>query len=318
MKYLLFFFSFIIAFNVKAQSDFQHLPDGVLYHIYTQNTGDKIKIDDIVTFNFIEKTDKDSILKSTYTDMRPGQIRVAAPQNIMDLLEVFPLVTVNDSILVKVPTDSVFKGMEDKRPPFFPKGTYLNIILKILKIQSLTEVMATMKAAELEAKNKEQEIRTKYITDHKLILNTTASGLKYVVTKPSLKPKPQNGDTVYVNYTGRSVDDKVFDTSIADIAKSAGTYTDGRPYEPYPVVVGTHGVIAGWDEALLLLNEGAKATLVIPSNLAYGSGGQGAIKPYSTLIFDIELTKVKRTKHAPVAPAKKPLAKKTVKKKATK
>jgi hypothetical protein len=59
------------------------------------------------------------------------------------------------------------------------------------------------------------------------------------------------------------------------------------------MVVGTGQVIKGWDEGLLLLNEGSKATFVIPSNLAYGDqGGGDMIKPYSTLIFDVEVVKV--------------------------
>jgi len=62
---------------------------------------------------------------------------------------------------------------------------------------------------------------------------------------------------------------------------------------------------------LLLLNEGSKATFVIPSALAYGEKGQGDdIKPFSTLVFDVEIVKVKPIKHAPKPLAKKPLHKK--------
>ena len=172
-------------------------------------------------------------------------------------------------------------------------------------MQSLTEAIAEIKAAEIAD-------AAKYIADHKLILKTTPSGLKYVITKPSLKPRPLKGDTILVNYVGRTLDDKVFDTSIESVAKSAGTFQEGRPYEPYQFVVGTGGVIQGWDEGLLLLNEGSKATFVIPSGLAYGQQGSGQIRPYSTLVFDVELVKVKPIKHPlPQKPAaKKPLHKK--------
>ena len=136
-----------------------------------------------------------------------------------------------------------------------------------------------------------------------------------MITKPSLRPKPLNGDTLMVNYAGRTIDDHVFDTSMPDVAKSSGLMERqaGRNYEPIQVIVGTGGVIPGWDEGLLLLNEGSKATFVIPSSLGYGAQGQGDIKPFSTMIFDIELVKIKPIKHAPVAAkpaAKKPLHKK--------
>jgi len=168
--------------------------------------------------------------------------------------------------------------------------------------------MAEVKQAEITGANK-------YIADHKLNLQTTASGLKYVITQPSTKRKALKGDTLLVNYAGRGLDDKVFDSSIEAIAKGAGLQQPGRTYEPLQVVLGTDGIIAGWDEGLLLLNEGSKAIFVIPSNLAYGAQGQGAdIKPFSTLVFDIELVKIKPAKHA-AAPAAKAAARKPVYKK---
>ena len=285
----------------------QHTPKGALYQIYTQNTGEKIKEGDIITFQYIQKTDKDSVLYSSYASGHVGQARIQPSQNVADLMEIFPLLAVNDSVLVKVPTDSLFKGHEDKRPPFFPKGSNLNFTIKILKAQSMDAFMAEVKQAEITGANK-------YIADHKLNLQTTASGLKYVITQPSIKRKPLKGDTVLVNYAGRGLDDKVFDSSIEAIAKGAGLQQAGRTYEPLQVVLGTDGIIAGWDEGLLLLNEGSKAIFVIPSKLAYGETGYQGIAPFSTLVFDIELVKIKPAKHT-AAPATKTTAKKPVYKK---
>jgi FKBP-type peptidyl-prolyl cis-trans isomerase FkpA len=300
MKYILFVFALIFAIDANAQSVMQHTPKGALYQIYTQNAGEKIKEGDIITFQYIQKTDKDSVLYSSYASGHVGQARIQPSQNVADLMEIFPLLAVNDSVLVKVPTDSLFKGHEDKRPPFFPKGSNLNFIIKILKAQSMDAFMAEVKQAEITSANK-------YIADHKLNLQTTASGLKYVITQPSIKRKPLKGDTVLVNYAGRGLDDKVFDSSIEAIAKGAGLQQPGRTYEPLQVVLGTDGIIAGWDEGLLLLNEGSKAIFVIPSNLAYGETGYQGIAPFSTLVFDIELVKIKPAKHAVVS---KPLVKK--------
>jgi FKBP-type peptidyl-prolyl cis-trans isomerase FkpA len=307
MKYILFILALILAVNAKAQGDLQHTPQGASYRLFTHNTGDRIKLNDIVSFQFIQKTDKDSVLASTYTAGHPVQAQIVPSEKVGDLMAIFPLLTAKDSALVVVPTDSIFKGNEDKRPPFFPKGSNLTYILKIEKVQSLTDFIADIKAAENTGS-------AKYITDHKLIVKTTPSGLKYVITKPSLKRKPLKGDTVLVNYTGRTVDDKVFDSSIEADAKAAGLQQPGRTYEPIQVIVGTGGVIPGWDEGLLLLNEGSKATFIIPSGLAYGEQGQGDIRPFSTLVFNVELVKVKPIKHA-ITP--KPAVKKTMVKKKT-
>jgi FKBP-type peptidyl-prolyl cis-trans isomerase len=315
MKYMFFILALTIAVNANAQADLQRTPKGVLYQIFTHNTGDKVKLNDVVTFQFIEKTDKDSVLYNSYTTGRPGKVQVTASQNAGDLMEIFPLLAVQDSVLVKVPADSIFVKHEDQRPAFFPKGSNWIFILKIEKVQSLTEAIAERNAAIEKIKAAEATDAEKYIADHKLTLKTTATGLKYVITQPSIKPKPLKGDTLLVNYAGRSLDDKVFDSSIEAVAKSAGLQQPGRTYEPIQVIVGAGSVIPGWDEGLLLLNEGAKATFVIPSALAYGAQGQGNdIKPYSTLVFDVELVKVKPVKH-PLAP--KPAVKKTLHKKKT-
>ena len=317
MKFLLIILTFAIAVKVTAQTTELHTPKGASCQIYTPNTGEKIKLGEIVTFNFIEKTDKDSVLRSTYLDKTPVRTPQIQPsQNIADLMEIFPLLTLGDSALVKIPTDSIFKGHEEMRPLFFPKGSNLNIVLKVLKIQTIDEAIAERDAMLEKIRTIETTSREKYIADHKLVLKTTESGLKYVITKPSLKPKPQKGDTLLVNYVGRSLDDKVFDTSLAEVAKSSGTFIEGRPYEPLQLNVGMQQVIAGWDEGLLLLNEGAKATFVIPSGLAYGEHSMGdGIKPYSTLVFDIELVKIKPIKHPLPVIAKKVIPhKKSVKK----
>jgi FKBP-type peptidyl-prolyl cis-trans isomerase FkpA len=311
MKYILSILALAVIVRANAQNDLQHASGGAAYHVYTHNTGDKIKIDDVVTFDFIQKTDKDSVLMSSYGTGKKAQVQIVDPKGVTDIVEVnlmqvFPLLTVNDSALIKLPTDSIFKGHDDQRPAFFPKGSSLNFVIKIDKIQSLNDAIAERNAEIDKVKAAETADAAKYIADHKLILKTTPSGLKYVITKTSLKPKPLKGDTLLVNYTGRTLDDKVFDSSIALVAQTAGLNQPGRNYEPIQFVVGTGGVIPGWDEGLLLLNEGGKATLVIPSSLAYGAQGAGDdIKPYNTLVFDVELVKIKPIKH-PVA-AKKPV-----------
>lgn len=303
--------------TVKAQDDFVKTPKGALVKKVTNNPGDKIKLNDVITFDVVQKTEKDSILFSTYAVGHSAKLQVQASKNIGDIMDVFPLLAAQDSAYVKVPADSIFIGHENERPPFLPKGSFLIYTLKIRRVQSLNDAIAERNKGLDSLRTAESVNAAKYIADNKLVLTTTPSGLKYAITQPSTKHKPLNGDTLFVNYTGRTLDGKAFDSSIAEEAKKAGLDQPGRTYEPLKFVIGTDPIIEGWNEGLLLMPEGSKAILVIPSSLAYkDQGGGDAIPPFSTLVFNVELVKVKPAKHAAVVPAK-PATKKPVAKKHT-
>jgi len=325
IKHILLTLAGIAVLNAAKAQDlsFKTTAKGLAYHIYTDNAGTKIKLSDVITFNVIQKTDKDSVLFSSYKSGNPVKLQVQPSQNIGDLMEIFPLLGEKDSVLVKVPTDSIFVGHEDQRPPFLGKGSNLLFVIKVVKIQALADAIAERDAAQaklkaegLKLKDAEAAKMQKYITDNKLMPKATLSGLKYIVTVPTLKRKPLKGDTVYVNYVGHTLEGQVFDSSIESVAKAAGIDQPGRPYEPLNFALGEGRVIPGWEEALLLMNEGSKATFIIPSALAYGENASGpVIKPYSTLVFDMELVKVRPIKHLPAKPvAKKTGVKKPVKK----
>ena len=104
----------------------------------------------------------------------------------------------------------------------------------------------------------------------------TESGLQYKIIEPGNDVKPGPKDTVWVNYKGSLINGDVFDESP----------------EGNPVQLSLNHVIAGWTEGLQLIGEGGKIELYIPSSLGYGENGNQAIEPNSTLIFEIENTKV--------------------------
>lgn len=106
------------------------------------------------------------------------------------------------------------------------------------------------------------------------------SGLQYKVLVEGKGDKPSKTDRVKVNYEGRLIDGKVFDASSKHGSKPASFRADQ--------------VIAGWTEALQLMAEGSKWELYIPQELAYGNRNMGDIKPYSALIFTVELVEIDR------------------------
>jgi FKBP-type peptidyl-prolyl cis-trans isomerase FklB len=109
-------------------------------------------------------------------------------------------------------------------------------------------------------------------------VTVTPSGLQYEVIKMGTGPKPTAESTVKVHYVGTLIDGTEFDSSVKR----------GEPAQ-FPV----SGVIPGWTEVLQLMPVGSKFKICLPETIAYGSNGAGeVIKPYSTLIFEVELLEI--------------------------
>ncbi len=102
---------------------------------------------------------------------------------------------------------------------------------------------------------------------------TLPSGLQYEILREGNGPIPTDTDRVKVHYHGTLIDGKEFDSSLGGD----------------PATFGVTQVISGWTEALKLMPVGSKWKLYVPYNMAYGSQDRGTIKPFSNLIFDVEL-----------------------------
>lgn len=127
-----------------------------------------------------------------------------------------------------------------------------------------------------------REAGRKFLTENKLKegVITTPSGLQYKVLTKGEGAVPQRTDKVKVHYEGRLVDGTVFDASAKHGSEPASFRADQ--------------VIKGWTEALTMMPVGSKWQLYIPYELAYGERNMGNIKPYSALIFDVELVDIEK------------------------
>lgn len=107
----------------------------------------------------------------------------------------------------------------------------------------------------------------------------TESGLKFYEIEAGSGPAPQTGDLVSVHYQLWLEDGTLIDSSVAG----------GQPFQ---FVIGGGGTIPGWEEGVMLMQEGGKAQFVVPSELGYGPSGSGPIPPDATLIFELEVLEV--------------------------
>ncbi len=139
------------------------------------------------------------------------------------------------------------------------------------KIEENNKALAAK--AEAEALKKLEELKAG--------MQTTESGLMYKITKKGTGDKPTAGNNIKVHYAGRLTNGTEFDNSF-------------KRGEPIEFAVGVGQVIKGWDEGILLLNEGDEATFLIPPTLGYGARGAGGVIPANAwLIFDVQLVSAK-------------------------
>ncbi len=214
--------------------------------------------------------------------------------------EAFAMLQPGDSGVFRFNADTLF--MRNARQPapanLKKKGNYIVMLVKADKLQTREEATRDAQAdqqkmmqeqqrkmmAYAETQNKKDEVILQdYLKKNNLTAaKKTPSGIYYVITQPGTGAKAQAGQTVSVQYKGTLLDGKEFDSS----AKG----NNGKPIE-FPL--GRGAVIPGWDEGIALLNKGSKATILIPSSLAYGEQGRPGIPASSPLRFDVELTDVK-------------------------
>ena len=142
--------------------------------------------------------------------------------------------------------------------------------------------IAQTKMAAVKAKNMEKQYGPNKTAGEKFLaanktkagVKTLPSGVQYKVIKEGNGPMPKDTSMVKVNYEGRKIEGKVFDSS----------YKRGEPLE-----LRANQVIKGWTDALVHMPVGSVWEVYIPQELAYGEREQGDIKPFSALIFKIEL-----------------------------
>lgn len=171
-------------------------------------------------------------------------------------------------------------------------GTLKNQDLVMSKADAGTFVQSKIENAQKQSQLKnEEDLKTQYaaqIEASELFLAENAkregvvtlpSGLQYEVIKKGTGALPADADQVKVHYHGTLLDGTVFDSSVD---------------RNEPAVFGVTQVIPGWTEALRLMPVGSKWKIYVPYNLAYGEQDRGDIKPFSTLIFDVELLGIEK------------------------
>lgn len=181
-----------------------------------------------------------------------------------------------DGMIVDV--EAYAAGLRDAMEDNEPKLTEDEIQEEMVAFQSRVEAERQAEREAVASQN--AEAGAAYLAENakREGVMVTESGLQYEVVEAGEGANPTPADSVEVHYEGKLIDGTVFDSSIQ---------------RGQTVTFGVTQVIAGWTEALQLMQPGAKYKLHIPPELAYGAGGAGAlIGPNATLVFDVELVSI--------------------------
>jgi FKBP-type peptidyl-prolyl cis-trans isomerase len=278
--------------------------DGTEYKIISDGKGEKVMQGNFIEVEILKKY-KDSVLYDS-REIMPQFGMYDTTQFSPLFKEIFKNVRVGDSIYTRNLVDSVYK--QGNMPPFAKKGEYETTTYKFLHVYTTKEatdsaynkwlplakvraakkmkeqVMIELKANEAQLKV-DDKILSDYLAAHKLTATKAPWGTYVVITNPGTGDNINDTSVAVVNYTGRTIQDTVFDSN-----------TDPKFGHKEPIMVDLNqlnSVILGWNDGLKMLKKGSKAQFYIPSSLGYGKTGNGEkIKANENLIFDIEVVDI--------------------------
>lgn len=297
----------------KNNDEFYTSENGLTYKIFEQQEGGEYenrgeiaaddttgaKIGQVVTMHMSYKNAEDSLLFDSREQGMPIMIPVMEPTFKGSLENALMLMHPGDSGVFKINADSLFaKTFGQPLPPFIKSGSQLTFFIKAEKIQSREQAMVDqqkmmeeqMQQAQVRAEKQlqvdDQKIQD-YLKDKNLgEAQKTESGVYYVVTQPGKGPQASAGDQVTVHYTLTHLDGKELESSRNNPMNNN---------QPFKFTLGQGQVIKGWDDAIQQLKKGSKATLIVPSPLAYGEQARGPEMPANSILrFDIELMDVEK------------------------
>jgi len=281
------FFAAILLSSISTacgqigSNTYKETATGLKYKFHRQNAElSKPALGDILTVSMMYYIN-DSLLFDGKTIGRPMQFPLVESAFNGDFYEGMAMMAMGDSASFICPADSVFfRIFRVKALPEFVKPSSLMRFEIGMENFLSPEAYEAERLAEMQEEVDESNARlAQYISENNIKAEPQASGLYYVETLKGTGKKPHDGQRVKVHYKGTLLDGTKFDAS----------YDRNQPFE---FVLGMGQVIKGWDEGIALMQEGGKATLILPFNLAYGERATGTIPPFSPLVFEVELIEI--------------------------
>lgn len=279
-----------------ACNNYEKTSSGIMYRIVKAGSGPVVRKGEILKFHYTQKIN-DSVLYSSFSGM-PGYAKVDSVGPVYNPLEVFTSLHKGDSVQIVQLADTLLKKMPPGQESIIKKGDKIMLTMRVLDILNNDALVQPDQQKEMLAQTSREEATIQnYLSQKKINAQKTPRGVYVAVQSPGTGAQVDSGKYITVRYTG-----KLFPSDKVKIEKVFETNADK---EPIGFTVNSGQVIPGWDEGLKQLKKGGKATLYIPSTLAYGQQPIPAGKPFENLIFDVEVVDVRDT--APPPPPMPPM-----------
>ena len=285
MKKYIVILLFISVFSCSKDSPypgFNKGKQGIYYQLHKiGESSQKAKYGDYITADIVYKTMEDSVF---FTGRRKLQLLKLDAKGSIE--ECFKMLTIDDSATFIISADEFFnKTLETSLPEFIPPLSKMKVSLNVIEIQTQAEYK-NEKEAFLnwieDFGEYEKVILRQYLQEEKLNVKPSGTGLYYLIVKEGTGKNIAIGDTITINYEGKFLNGKFFDSTI-------------RRNQPFQFVYGTEWqVVEGLEEAIGMMREGEKSLFILPSDLAFGTEGSstGIIPPFTSLIFEVEVLAV--------------------------
>lgn len=228
---------------------------GMKMTFYEMGSGPEADSNDVVKMHYTGKLENDSIFGSSYQRNKPFRFRLGKEEVIEGWEVAVDYMHEGDSAIMVIPPEMAYG---DQKSGDIPANSTLTFNVKVVDVKKAPKPFDIFNAEKQELEN----------------------GLEIYTVKEGEGRKIKDDDFVKVHYTGYLENDKMFDSSVED-------------EKPIQIQLGKNQVIKGWEQALLQLNVGDKARIVIPPELAYGEKGRGEIPANETLTFDVKIIKAK-------------------------
>jgi FKBP-type peptidyl-prolyl cis-trans isomerase len=255
---------------------------GIYYQL--QTIGDsprKAQYGDFITADIAYRTMDDSLF---FEGRRKIQLQKTKMKGSIN--ECFTMLRMDEKATFILSAEDFFiHTLETSLPEFLSPGSNFKVTIGIIEIQTEKEYQKEKEAFLNWIEDfgeYEKVILQQYLDDEKLPVKPTASGMLYLVLRQGTGKKVELGDTITVNYEGRFLNGKFFDSTV-------------RRDQPFQFVYGTEWqVVKGLEEAIGMMKEGEKSLFILPSELAFGTKGSstGIVPPFTSLIFEVEIIAV--------------------------